>query len=178
MRRRSPEARWPTSTALDGLTYTGDLNFNGSDSLAILTNDNGNTGSGGVQTDTDSVTIDVTAVNDVPGFTVGGDQIVLEDSGAHVVNGFIATFSPGPADEAGQTVDFLTSNDNNALFSVQPTIDASGNLTYTLATNANGSTTVTVQIHDNGGTANFGVDFRPRRPSRSRPDHRRACGHG
>ena len=39
-----------------------------------------------------------------------------------------------------------------------PTIDASGNLTYTLAANANGSATVTVQVHDDGGTANGGVD--------------------
>jgi VCBS repeat-containing protein len=100
----------------------------------------------------------VTAVNDVPSFTVGANQSVLEDSGLHTVNGFIGTFSPGPANEAGQTVDFITSNDNNALFSAQPTIDASGNLTYTSAANANGSATVTVQIHDNGGTANGGVD--------------------
>ena len=41
---------------------------------------------------------------------------------------------------------------------MQPTIDPSGNLTYTLADNANGSATVTVQIHDNGGTANGGAD--------------------
>ncbi len=35
---------------------------------------------------------------------------------------------------------------------------ATGTLTYTPAANANGSATVTVQIHDNGGTANGGVD--------------------
>ena len=56
--------------------------------------------------------------------------------------------SAGPADEAGQALDFIVSNDNNALFAVQPTIDAAGNLSYTPAANANGSATVTVQIHD------------------------------
>ncbi len=145
------------NAALDGLTYHGNLNFNGADSLSIVTHDNGNTG-GGDLTDTDSVTINVTAVNDAPSFTVGGTQTVLEDSGAHTVNGFITGISPGPADEVGQTVNFLTSNDNNALFSVAPTIDASGNLTYTLAANANGSAIVTVQLHDNGGGANGGSD--------------------
>ncbi len=55
-------------------------------------------------------------------------------------------------------MDFLVSNNNNGLFSVQPTIDSSGTLTYTPAANANGSATVTVQLHDNGGTANGGVD--------------------
>src|SRR5205085_5287034 len=46
--------------------------------------------------------------------------------------------------------------DNHALFSAQPTIDGSGNLSYTLTANANGSATVTVQAHDDGGTANGG----------------------
>ena len=100
----------------------------------------------------------MTAVNDAPSFTVGGNQTVLEDSGANTVNGFATAISRGAANEAGQTVSFLMSNDNNALFTVQPAIDGSGNLTYTLAGNANGSATVTVQIHDNGGTANGGVD--------------------
>lgn len=145
------------NAALNGLTYKGNSNFNGADSLSIVTHDNGNTG-GGDLTDTDSIAINVTAVNDTPSFTVGGTQTVLEDSGAHTVNGFITGISAGPADEAGQTVNFLTSNDNNALFSAGPTIDASGNLTYTLAANANGSATVTVQIHDDGGTANGGSD--------------------
>jgi hypothetical protein len=33
-----------------------------------------------------------------------------------------------------------------------PTIDAAGNLTYTLAANANGNAVVSVSLHDNGGT--------------------------
>jgi VCBS repeat-containing protein len=101
--------------------------------------------------------INVSAVNDTPSFTVGGTQNVAEDAGAQTVAGFVSTFSPGPADEAGQTVDFITSNNNNALFLVQPGIDASGNLTYTPAADANGSATVTVQIHDNGGGADTSV---------------------
>ncbi|HEV7880896.1 beta strand repeat-containing protein, partial [Bradyrhizobium sp.] len=132
------------NAALSGMAYQGNPNFQGSDTLHITTNDTGNTGSGGFQTDTDTVAITVSAVNDTPSFTVGGTQSVLEDSGLHTVNGFITGISPGPADEAGQTVDFITDNDNHALFLVQPTIDASGNLSYTTAANANGSATVTV----------------------------------
>jgi len=41
---------------------------------------------------------------------------------------------------------------------VVPSIDTSGNLTYTLAANAFGTEAVTVRAHDNGGTANGGVD--------------------
>src|SRR5438132_64646 len=66
--------------------------------------------------------------------------------------------SAGPANEASQVVNFIVSNSNNALFSVQPAIAANGTLTYTPAANANGSATVTVQLHDNGGVATGGVD--------------------
>src|SRR5207245_1222344 len=68
------------------------------------------------------------------------------------------TLSAGPADEAGQTLSFIVSNNNTTLFSAQPAVSASGTLTYTPAANANGSATVTVQVHDTGGTTNGGVD--------------------
>ena len=59
------------NAALTNLTYTPTLNYNGSDSLRIITNDNGNTG-GPVSglSDTDTVAISVTAVNDAPVLTV------------------------------------------------------------------------------------------------------------
>ncbi len=101
----------------------------------------------------------VTAVNDVPAFTRGPDQTLLEDAGAQAVAGWATGLSRGGgADEAGQTLSFLATNNNNALFSVQPTIDANGRLTYTPAANANGTATVSVRIRDSGGTANGGVD--------------------
>src|SRR5436309_3248253 len=37
-------------------------------------------------------------------------------------------------------------------------MSSNGMLTYTPAGNANGNATVTVQLHDDGGTANGGVD--------------------
>ena len=84
---------------------------------------------------------------------------VLEDSGAYTGGANFATsISAGPADESTQVVDFLVSNDNNALFSVPPAVDASGTLTFTPAANAFGSATVTVRAHDDGGTDNGGVD--------------------
>ena len=146
-----------------------DANGAGYSSFTFQVQDNGTTANGGADLDqtANTITFDITPVNDVPSFTVGGDQTVPEDSGAQTVNGFITGISTGPADEAGQAVDFLVSNDNNALFSVQPTIDAAGNLTYTLAANANGSAVVSVQIHDNGGGADtsaaqtFNIDVTP-----------------
>lgn len=68
------------NAALTGLTYRGDLNFNGSDTLTITTSDLGNTGAGGDLIDVDTVPITVTAVNDVPVNTIPNTQAVNEDT--------------------------------------------------------------------------------------------------
>jgi Ca2+-binding RTX toxin-like protein len=53
-----------TLAALNNVVYKGALNYNGSDTITILTNDHGNTGSGGPLTDSDTVAITVTPVSD------------------------------------------------------------------------------------------------------------------
>ena len=74
------------------------------------------------------------------------------------MTGWATGISAGPANESSQPLNFIVTNNNNALFSAQPAVAATGTLTYTPAANANGSATVTVKIHDNGGIANGGVD--------------------
>ncbi|NBV21440.1 MAG: hypothetical protein EBS05_05890 [Proteobacteria bacterium] len=91
-------------------------------------------------------------------FTTAYALSVPADSGLVTSNTFATAISPGPVDESAQVVNFLVSNDNNSLFSVQPAIDANGTLTFTPLVSAVGTATVTVQAHDNGGTANGGVD--------------------
>ena len=136
------------------LKYTSTADVNGDDVATISAKVNDGT----VDSATSNANIDVTAVNDVPSFTKGGDQDVNEDAGLQTVNGWATNLSTGPANEAGQTLSFGVSNNNNPLFAVQPSIAANGTLTYTPADNANGVATVTVSISDNGGTANGGVD--------------------
>src|SRR5207247_2301674 len=97
-------------------------------------------------------------VNDPPSFVKGPNQTVLEDAGTQTVINWAAAISAGPPDEAGQSLTFLVSNNNNPLFSSQPAVAPNGTLTYTPAPNANGTATVTVQLQDNGGTANGGVN--------------------
>jgi cytochrome oxidase Cu insertion factor (SCO1/SenC/PrrC family) len=55
--------------ALNGLTYTGNLDFHGNDTLVVNTNDNGNTGAGGPKTDSDNISITVHDVADTPSVT-------------------------------------------------------------------------------------------------------------
>ena len=104
-------------------------------------------------TPVNTVTIDVTAVNDEPSFVMAGNDMSAEDAGAQTVAGFASASAGGAADEAGQSFSYTLTNDNNALFSLQPSIDASGNLIYTAAANAFGSATVTVYVSDSGGVA-------------------------
>ena len=54
------------NAALAGLSYTPTGNYNGADTLTMLTSDLGNTGSGGALTGTATVPISVNAVNDAP----------------------------------------------------------------------------------------------------------------
>jgi hypothetical protein len=99
-----------------------------------------------------------TVTNVTPSFTAGVDQTVPEDSPAQTVTGWATAISAGPPSESSQTVGFIVSVDQPALFSVQPAISAAGDLTYTPARYARGSAVVTVQIHDSGGTAGGAVD--------------------
>ena len=61
------------NAALAGLAYTGNLNFNGADTLTVATND-------GTATDTDTIAITVNPVNDAPINTVPAAQTVAEDT--------------------------------------------------------------------------------------------------
>ncbi len=141
--------------------FTGASNVFGTgvDSITVSVSDNGNTGSGGGgQISLGSIPVDILAVNDAPTFVLAGNQNVGEDSGPHNVVNFLTSPTTGAVNET-QTLTVTVTNSNNALFSVQPSINlGTGELTYTLASNANGSATVTVKLKDNGGTSNGGID--------------------
>jgi hypothetical protein len=83
------------NAALNGLTYTGNLDFNGTDTLIVDTNDNGNTGTPGPRNDSDNVTINVAAVNDAPVITpTGGSTAYIENAAAVTVDGSLTVTDP------------------------------------------------------------------------------------
>ena len=145
------------NNALDETTFAPAPNFNGAASVTLTTDDLGNTGTGGAQSDSDTVAIAVTAVNDAPSFSAGANQSVAEDSGPATVPNWATGISAGPADESGQALNFVATNDNAALFSAQPAVAPNGTLTFTPAANANGLATVTLSLRDDGGVAPRGV---------------------
>ncbi len=111
--------------------------------------------------DTGRVTVRIAGVNDPPSFVGGGDRSVLEDAGPQSVGGWASGISPGPPDEAAQTVRFTVSSDNGALFAAggRPTVSLDGTLTFTPAPDASGRASVTVRAVDDGGTVNGGSDM-------------------
>jgi hypothetical protein len=96
--------------------------------------------------------------NTPPVFTKGPDQVVPEDSPAQTITAWATGIRSGAANETGQTVTFLISNDNPAIFSAQPALQPNGTLTFTAAPETSGVAIVTVRARDDGGTANGGVD--------------------
>ncbi|MCP4303298.1 MAG: tandem-95 repeat protein, partial [bacterium] len=104
-------------------------------------------------------TITINSVNNQPTFTATDPPAVDEDAGAQTVNDW-AVFDPGDPDESGQNVQAYTVSMVSVptLFAAGPSVDTSGNLSYTPADNANGSSTFEVTVQDDGGTANGGID--------------------
>lgn len=149
----------PSLNAMGDLMFTPTENQAGIATVSITLQDDGGTANGGVDQSAAHVfTITVDPVNDAPGFIKGANISINEDAGAQNINGWATNISSGPSDEVSQTLTFTVSNDNNALFVTQPSVDASGNLAFTPATDAAGSAVVTVTLKDNGGIANGGVD--------------------
>jgi CSLREA domain-containing protein len=138
-------------------TYTPAANYNGPDSFKFSITDTGDGASPALTSAEASVSITVNAVNDAPSFTKGADQTANGPVPQTVPN-WATNISAGPPDESGQTLTFLVSNNNNAIFSVQPSISPSGTLTFTPAYGFDGTATVTVKLQDNGGVALGGVD--------------------
>jgi hypothetical protein len=78
------------NAALNGLTFTATSGFRGQTSLTVATNDQGNTGTGGAQTDTDAIAI---LVPTLP--TLSVDDVTVTEGNSGTVNAtFTITLSP------------------------------------------------------------------------------------
>jgi large repetitive protein len=150
----------PSVAANGTLTYTPAANANGSATIGVRIQDSGGTANGGVDTSpVQTFVINVTAVNDAPSFTSGGNVTVLKNSGAYGPTNLATAISAGPADESAQTLTFsVTANNNPGLFTVAgaPAFNAQGQLAFTPETNQFGTAQISVQAQDSGGVTNGG----------------------
>ena len=144
-------AAQPAIDAVGTLTYTPAADAHGTATVRVVLKDNGGTANGGVDRATvQTFVITLLSANDAPTFVKGADQTVSENAGAQTVFGWASGISAGPDDEASQALTFLVASDRPELFAAQPAIDAAGTLTYTPATNAYGTATVSVVLRDDG----------------------------
>jgi WD40 repeat protein len=155
----------PTISSIGNLTYTLNADVSGTATFDVKIQDNGGTANGGVDTSApQTFTLTVNPVNDQPTFTATNPPPIDENTVPQQIeipkNDWITSFVPGPADEATQTpIAYTVSNISNSnLFAVNPAISVTGDLTYTPATNAHGTSTFQVTITDDGGTINGGID--------------------
>jgi uncharacterized repeat protein (TIGR01451 family)/CSLREA domain-containing protein len=132
-------------------TYTPAADFNGVEVFSYTVSD-------GSLTTIGSVTVTITPVNDAPAFTAGADQWLLQSAGMQTVTGWATGISAGPTDEAGQVFTFTLSNNSPALFTTQPALGSSGELTFSPVATMAGSAVVTAHLRDSGGTADSGRD--------------------
>jgi len=128
----------------------------GMHTLVVIAVDDGSP----AEADAETFTIEVIeAPNNPPSFTLSAGDTVLEDAGLQTVADFATNIDPGAAGESGQTLTFnITDNTNPGVFATAPAIAADGTLTYEAAADANGTATITVELMDDGGTANGGDD--------------------
>jgi len=147
----------PTLSAAGLLQYQPQANANGSATVTVVLHDDG----GGADTSApQTFTITVSPVNDAPSFLKGASLALAEDAAAQTLPGWATGISPGPPDEAGQSVWFeaTVSVDDARLFAVPPAVAPDGTLSFTPRGNTNGTATVTLVLHDDGGTALGGDD--------------------
>ncbi len=140
-----------TLNADGSFAYVPPANFTGTASFTYRADD------AALNSPPATVTLTVDPANETPSFVRGADQIVAADAGVTVVTEWATAISQGSG-ETDQLVDFIVANSDNSIFSVQPVLSADGTLTYAIAAGASGAATVSVSIHDNGGTANGGAD--------------------
>ena len=161
-----PNADYNGSTGNTVSLKAWDQTTDSDEDTGVDVSTNGGTTAYSSGTGTASITID--PINDEPAFTVIGNPAANTSSeGLVTIASFVSTVDLGPDDEdiasgaaTEQAVSSynISTNSNASLFSVAPAISTSGTLTYTLATNAEASSTIGFQLQDDGGTANAGDD--------------------
>ena len=129
--------------------------------LTIVTDDTGPDGRGQVsappnddpEVDTDTIEIDVIAVNDPPTFDPPAPLNPLDEDtpGVQTYNNFVTNMDPGP-NEGAQTLQFEVDTpllvDGNLAFTQAPDIAPNGTLTFELAPDTNGRARVRFRLKD------------------------------
>ena len=168
------------NAALANLTYLGNSNFFGPDSLLVSVSDNGNTGNGVPLSDQRSLSILVSPVNDAPVLTVptepqsvgenitlslGGVSVQDVDAGSGNLTVSLAAVNGGLSVAAIPGVIFSGSSQGSSIIfsgTLLAVNSALATLNYRSNLNYSGADTLTIDISDNGNTGS-GIALNDRR---------------
>jgi hypothetical protein len=140
------------TTANRTLTLTTATNLYGTNLISIVITD------GDGASATNNFLLTVLSVNDAPTFNLSTNRLDQnEDAGLTTISNYLTSISSGPANESSQS-NWLVLNYTTNFFAQEPEIDGNGTLTFQVATNANGTNSITFIVADDGGTANSGRD--------------------
>src|SRR5204862_503656 len=131
-------------------------NFNGAAIIQIVSDDQGNHGSGGALTDTDTVNISVTAVNDAPVNSLPGSQTINEDNNLVLSAGNGNLISISDVDAASGAVRVTLTAANGLL-----TLSGTTGLTFTVGDGTTDATMTFTGTVTNINTALAGMIFAP-----------------
>jgi hypothetical protein len=156
----SPTITYTPGSTTGTLTYTLAPNQYGTAHITVTVQDNGGTANGGINTTTETFTVNVLRVNQPPTLDQPSDVTLNENDSPSPIT--LTGITPAVTDTDQTVISVTAVSDNPSLVS-SPTItytpgDTTGTLTYTLAPNQYGTAHITVTVQDNGGTANGGVD--------------------
>lgn len=108
-----------------------------------------------------TISVQVTPVNDAPSFVVGADQVVKSGAGLQSIANWATGFNSGQPNENQTIARYeIVGITNNNVFSILPTISNDGTLTYRPVSNLAQATTATIRVRvvDSGSTDNGGVN--------------------
>ncbi|HIF9541888.1 TPA: retention module-containing protein [Photobacterium damselae] len=152
---------------VDGVQYTPDNHYFGNDALVMTTNDNGNLGDPGPLSDTDTIPITITPINDPPVLTVPSTLTVDEDISTQVVGLSVDDIDAGSGAlimtlRADHGALFVPASSGVTITQLSGGIQLEGELTalnqalaqveYTADTDYFGTDTITVFVDDQGNT--------------------------
>jgi len=140
------------------LTFKSTANTNGTATIDVYLEDDGsNTPPNQNRSITETFTITVDPVNDPPNFTGGGDIVIDEGIGFQTFSAWATAISPGGgSDELSQLLTFNlvpSSVTGTMSFISDPMIDpVSGDLTFEVVPDGNGSATYLLSLMDDGSS--------------------------
>ncbi len=161
------------NSALAFVNYRPDAGYTGGDSLTIVTNDQGNTGTGGIRTDVDTMAISILNRNRGPVHTIPGTQTLNEDTsltfsagGGNVISVTDADSGAFPISTTvtavngvvnlGSTSGLIVTGNGTALITILGTVAsvaaALDNMTFVPAANFSGVGTITLATNDQGNS--------------------------